>query len=303
MAKYSLPEWIAFDKGERLLNRKPDGLGDGIRHSMTSLIALVVSDVDGTLITPDHSLTSRAQIAVEELKRQRIGFTLASSRPPQGLQSLVKALGVELPFAPFNGAVIVSSPDRIIHKQVIPVSLINRVYSLSEQCGLNLWVYQESGWYAERRDKLVDREERTAGFQARVDSNIRRFFEGCPKLTLAGNPEAVGRCHQKVIKELGTQLEATCSKPRFLDITHKEANKGAVITQLSRILKIPTERIAAIGDGPNDVGMFNRAGISIAMGNAKHEVKRAATFVTNPNTEDGFAKGIERYVLGSVNLV
>lgn len=267
---------------------------------MTPSIALVVSDVDGTLITPDHSLTHRAKDVVRELKRQRIGFTLASSRAPRGLQFLVEALGLELPFAPFNGAVIVSPLGRVIHKQIIPVHLIDRVYRLNSHYGLNLWVYQNNEWYVLRRDEFVEREEQTAGYQARVDADIRTHFEDCPKLTVAGIPELIESCRQGLLNELGTQLEATRSKPRFLDVTLKGATKGAVITNLSRILGIPTEKIAAIGDGPNDVEMFSGSGRSIAMGNASDEVKRAATFVTSPNTDEGFAKGIEEFVLGSV---
>jgi hypothetical protein len=63
------------------------------------------------------------------------------------------------------------------------------------------------------------------------------------------------------------------------------------------LLAIPTARIATIGDMPNDVLMFQQSGVSIAMGNASLDVQRAATFVTTSNTDEGFARAMERFVL------
>ena len=60
---------------------------------------------------------------------------------------------------------------------------------------------------------------------------------------------------------------------------------------------MPLAEVVAIGDGQNDVAMFERGGFSIAMGNASQEVQRAADFVTGSNSEDGFAQAVEQLVL------
>lgn len=70
-----------------------------------------------------------------------------------------------------------------------------------------------------------------------------------------------------------------------------------VVRVLSELLAIPNEHIATIGDMPNDVLMFERSGTSIAMANARPDVRRAATFVTSSNTEEGFAEAMERFIL------
>jgi hydroxymethylpyrimidine pyrophosphatase-like HAD family hydrolase len=72
-----------------------------------------------------------------------------------------------------------------------------------------------------------------------------------------------------------------------------------VIRYLSKALNIPLENIAAIGDQPNDVLMFRPAGFSIAMGNAPDEVKQQASAVTDSYDDEGFAKAVEKYILGS----
>ena len=84
----------------------------------------------------------------------------------------------------------------------------------------------------------------------------------------------------------------------YLDVTHPDANKGYVVTTLSRALSIPPEQIATIGDMPNDVLMFEKSGLSIAMGNASAEVQRRAQFVTSSNEEEGFARAMAAFILG-----
>jgi hydroxymethylpyrimidine pyrophosphatase-like HAD family hydrolase len=87
------------------------------------------------------------------------------------------------------------------------------------------------------------------------------------------------------------------SQKYYLDVTHPDANKGAVVKALSRILAVPQSEIATIGDGANDVAMFEQSAFCIAMGNASPEVQGRADVVTDSNEEDGFAKAIERYLL------
>ena len=88
------------------------------------------------------------------------------------------------------------------------------------------------------------------------------------------------------------------TQPYYLDVTHPDANKGEVVLLLSQLLAIPVEQIATIGDMPNDVLMFAKSGVSIAMVNASPDVQQAATYVTTSYEEEGFANAMERFVLG-----
>jgi len=88
------------------------------------------------------------------------------------------------------------------------------------------------------------------------------------------------------------------SQAYYLDITDRSANKGTGVLALSKLMAIPMAEIAVIGDGDNDVAMFEQAGLSIAIGNGKPAAKAAADFLTDGNDEDGFAKAIDRFILG-----
>jgi hydroxymethylpyrimidine pyrophosphatase-like HAD family hydrolase len=100
-----------------------------------------------------------------------------------------------------------------------------------------------------------------------------------------------------VQQRYGAQVSAARSQPHYLDVTHPTANKGVVIERLSNYYKIPLAQVATLGDQPNDVLMFKRSGLSIAMGNASEEVQREATYVTASNEDEGFAKAIEQFIL------
>lgn len=90
------------------------------------------------------------------------------------------------------------------------------------------------------------------------------------------------------------------SGPNSMEITHTEATKGKGLAAICRHLGVDLARTMAIGDSGNDVPMLAVAGLSVAMGNAPDFVKAAAQTITLPNTEDGAAIAIEKYVLGTM---
>jgi hydroxymethylpyrimidine pyrophosphatase-like HAD family hydrolase len=114
--------------------------------------------------------------------------------------------------------------------------------------------------------------------------------------------ERVQRCEADAQAAFGQHATANRSQPYYLDVTNKNANKGAVVEYLSTHLGMPAKEIAAIGDQPNDVLMFKRSGFSIAMGNASDEVKAQAAAVTDSYNDEGFAKAMETFILGSTRL-
>ena len=107
------------------------------------------------------------------------------------------------------------------------------------------------------------------------------------------------RCEAAARTSFGQRATAARSQPYYLDITNKDANKGAVAEYLSSHMKVPIEEIATIGDQPNDVLMFKKSGLSIAMGNASDEVKKQADVTTDSYNDEGFAKAMERFILGA----
>jgi len=262
-------------------------------------IALVVSDIDGTLITSNHEVTESTKHAAGKLYERGIELALASSRPPRSIVPLADALNLRGPFAAFNGALVVRRNGEVLARSVLSTEIIARVKAIADHFEIGVWLYDELDWWAPWRDAFVDREEHTSGFPPRIEGYAERIAGDANKLTVVGKPELVALAERRVLTELGDQVSASKSKPRFLDVTSYGVHKGTVVVRLAELLDIPTGRVAVIGDGPNDVEMFRQAGVSIAMGQAVDEVKEAAGNVTSSNDDEGWARGIEQYVLGT----
>jgi HAD superfamily hydrolase (TIGR01509 family) len=98
-------------------------------------------------------------------------------------------------------------------------------------------------------------------------------------------------------------VTAARSTPSYLDVTHPEANKGMVVREAARLLHMPLEQIATIGDMLNDVPMLGIAGLGIAMGNAGPEVQAIARHVTRSNEDEGFAYAVDSFILGEPPIV
>ncbi len=262
-------------------------------------ISLVISDIDGTLITSNHEVTEATKAAAAKLYEGGIALSLASSRPPRSIIPLADALKLTGPFAAFNGALVVKREGEVLARSVISTAGIARVRTIADRFHLAVWLYDELDWWVPWRDAFVDREEHTSGFPARLEGYADRITRDANKLTVVGNPDLVAQAEQRILSELATELSASRSKPRFLDVTAYGIHKGTVVVRLAKLLNIPTEHVAVIGDGPNDIEMFKQAGLSIAMGQAVDEVREAATYVTASNDDEGWARGIEQYVLGA----
>src|SRR5262249_39684356 len=120
---------------------------------------------------------------------------------------------------------------------------------------------------------------------------------------ISDDHDKVQRCEAEAQAAFGQHATANRSQPYYLDITHKDANKGAVVEFLSRHLEVPAAEIATIRDQPNDVLMFKPSCFSIAMGNASDQVKATASVTTDSYNDEGFAKAMERFVLGSLGVM
>jgi Cof subfamily protein (haloacid dehalogenase superfamily) len=262
-------------------------------------VRLVVADVDGTLVTPNKVLTPRARAAVHALDEAGIAFTITSGRPPRGMRMLIDELRLRGPIAAFNGGLFVRPDLSVIRKYVMPPDTVSRVVEILSEGGLQVWIYTETEWRVRTRHGLhVDREEGTVKFRPRVVQTFKDLRDPVVKIVgVSDDPDAMVGCAEQMRRTFGQQLSVSMSQPYYLDVTHPNANKGEVVGVLSELLGIPTRQIATVGDMPNDVPMFERSGTSIAMANASADVQRAATFVTSSNTEEGFARAMERCVL------
>lgn len=214
---------------------------------------------------------------------------------------LVAPLALTTPIAAFNGGMLVKPDLSSIEDLVLADHVVAPLIETIRRHDLDVWVYRGTDWFVRDVDAPhVAREQDTVCFPPTVVSAFTDVQERVVKIVGVGDDlSVVVRCEDEVRKQFGDHVSAARSQPYYLDVTHPNANKGAVVRYLSKLFTIPTEQIATVGDMPNDVLMFALSGLSIAMGNSSSDVQRAARRVTTANDDEGFANAIERYVLSS----
>jgi Cof subfamily protein (haloacid dehalogenase superfamily) len=264
-------------------------------------ISLVLADVDGTLVTEEKVLTKRARSAVSALQNAGIRFAITSGRPPLGMAMLFDALDIDTPIAGFNGGLFVERDLKILDEKTVPADIARRAIALIREQGLDAWVYSGNDWLITKADAPhVAREAWTVKFEPKIVADVCEHLQHVAKIVgVSDDYGKVQRCEADAQAKFGQQVTAARSQPYYLDITNKNANKGAVVEYLSHHIRVPAEEIATIGDQMNDVLMFKRSGFSIAMGYASDEVKAQASAVTDSYNDEGFAKAMENLVLGS----
>ncbi len=258
-------------------------------------IALVVSDVDGTLVTKDKVLTEGARRAVQRLHDAGIGFTITSSRPPVGMRFLVEPLGITLPIGPFNGSSIVDTKLKPIEQHLIPVDAVRKSLDVLSEFGIDVWLFTNEQWIIKRDDgKYVPHEQHTIQFDPTYTEDFAPYRASACKIVGASADAALlERCERVMQKALGVEALAIRSQTYYLDITPPGQNKGTFVQAMAERLGISTDAVATIGDMQNDLAMFKISRLSIAMGNATDEVKEQASHVTTSNEDEGFAGAIE----------
>src|SRR5262249_34485151 len=155
--------------------------------------------------------------------------------------------------------------------------------------GLDVWVYRGHDWLVGKADgPHVAHEAWTVKFSPKVGTDGAETLDEDAKFVVVSDDlDKVQRYAADARATFAPRATANRSQPYYLDVTNKDANKGAVLEFLARHLGVPPSEIATIGDQPTDVPMFKRSGFSIAMGNASDQVKAQASATTDSYNDEG----------------
>ncbi|MDE2329264.1 MAG: HAD family hydrolase [Bradyrhizobium sp.] len=258
-------------------------------------ISLVVSDVDGTLLTRDKVLTDKAARAARQLQDSGVGFTIVSSRPTIGMRFLIEPLHITLPFGSFNGSSITDPQLNPIEQHLIPASAAQRSLEILNRFKVDIWLFTRDQWLTRNPDGEYNPLEKRA---IKADPVIIEDFApylsaACKIVGSTSDAALLQRCEIAMQQALGTQAMAVRSQSYYLDITPPGYDKGTFVEAIARRTGVPADAVATIGDMQNDLAMFRKCGMSIAMGNASDDIKRQATHVTASNQDEGFAGAID----------
>jgi len=260
---------------------------------------LVISDVDGTLVRHDKSLAEATIAAVGRLTLAGIPFTLISARPPSGIAPMVERLGIAAPVAAFNGGTIVAPDGIVLERHFVDEMVVRGIFHLAEGSGATPWVFAYGHWHVlDPNSPHIGHERIAANQEPVVVDDLESLFGAVDKLTwVDDDPARLTALEARCKDAYGPLATIARSQTYYLDVTHPNANKGDGVEALARLIGVNLEQVAVLGDMPNDLPMFARAGFTIAMGQAPDDVRAAARYVSTSNDADGVAHAIDEYLL------
>jgi HAD superfamily hydrolase (TIGR01484 family) len=199
-------------------------------------IALVISDVDGTLLTRDKVLTDKAARAARQLQDSGVGFTIVSSRPTIGMRFLIEPLRITLPIGSFNGSSITDPQLNPIEQHLIPTSAAQRSLKVLNQFKVDIWLFTNDKWLTRNRDGEYNPLEKRA---IKTDPVIVEDFApylsaACKIVGSTSDAALLQRCENAIQQALGTQALAVRSQSYYLDITPPGYDKGTFVEAIAR---------------------------------------------------------------------
>ncbi|MBO4549225.1 MAG: HAD family phosphatase [Bacteroidaceae bacterium] len=264
-------------------------------------VRFLASDLDGTLLTTEKTITPYTQEVLIEEQKRGITIILASGRPLYSILPYAEQLELQRFggfIISFNGSLVWDCAEgKAIKKQAIPLSLIPELvaaigseFRIHGYKGNNIVVQgkpDEHSLYISRANKMP-----------LIETNdfAETITEPQHKCIVTGAPRKLWHLEKRLQKQFEADFSICRSESFLLEIMPKGIDKADALRELLERVGGETKELLCLGDGYNDLNMMRLAGVSCATQNAKKQVKQAATFVTKSNDRDGVALAVEKYV-------
>ncbi|MFV9510579.1 Cof-type HAD-IIB family hydrolase [Tepidibacillus sp. LV47] len=263
---------------------------------------LVAIDLDDTLLADDLTISSQTIEAIREAVDKGVMVTLATGRMFQSAKKYAKAIELDVPIITYHGAYIKNVlSGELLFQRLVPYELSIDVIKDLKEKNKHIQIYLDDQLYVEEEDRYIRDYAKASDVSYHVvDDLLQQMDESQTepiKILIIDDPANIQTLEKEYQYRYGNQLHVTISKPYFLEITHPEATKGNAIRFLAKQKGITMEQVIAIGDSYNDRDMIELAGLGVAMGNARPEVKAIADYVTKTNNDHGVWEVFQKFVL------
>ncbi len=277
---------------------------------------LYISDLDGTLLTPESTLPPSAMKRLNYLIGRGLKFTIATARNYDSVHPILSGLDFKFPVILFNGVYLTDfhTGKNISDSHFLHQDLMDRMIDPILEQGLDPFVYT----YGEKHQVLY-RNINNAGAQAYFDSlagaGRLQFTENyhwhpdhdISGLLLIDQKQALQPVYEHFSEKFHSDISMYFAEDIYhsgffwLQIFHRHANKGNMVKYLAKHLNIPLSDVVVFGDYLNDLDMFEIAGHSVAVANALPEIKQAAKEVIGSNQEFAVIDFLENRGFGKLD--
>ena len=260
---------------------------------------LLALDLDGTLLNSALRLSDTNAEAVRGAMERGVQVVLATARFYGIALRTASRLDVQTPLICSNGA-LVKRPngDELLHLD-LDLDLAREVTTLGDERGWDMFTTIGDATYMQMRPGIIP--ERLPGGLKIADRQSDHIQEAPPTCVLVFGEDAVNEISERFLPtyegRAGFSINRPTNSPHYVILTHPYANKAHALEAVLKDLAVPPEETIAMGDSESDIGMFQLAGLGIAMRNSPDEVKREALHVAPSNDEDGVAWAIQKFLL------
>ena len=262
-------------------------------------IDTIVTDMDGTLLSANSELSDYTVQVMQECKRRGIRLIPASGRTHASMHSYLCRLDTGMPYIGGNGAEIVGADHRLIQQLTLEVGLAREICAAMKEAGFYVQIYGDDAFYYEADCEAANNYKISSRMRGEAVGDLCSFLNfGTPKVLSVNDPADVEKYLPVMSRRFAGRATFTVSEPYFLEAEPIGATKGEALRRLADMRgDILPERTLAFGDSLNDLSLLSFTPHSVAMGNAREELKQAAAYVCGRNTEDGLAHFVEEHVL------
>lgn len=277
----------------------PQARGTGKRRVSSRRIDLVALDLDGTLLTSDKKLSVKAIDAVTEVRKRGIKVVIATARPPRTVREIYGHLKLNTHQINYNGALI-QHPEHetfLRHEPISPdlaYAICTVARQTDQQCIIALEILDK--WYTDKHDPTLETETSKLFKPDYVGPLLEPLKQPITKLMVLAPPNRMAIIRKVLMQRYKDAATFVIAEDHLTQIAHINADKGRALHFICEKYKIDPQYTMAIGDGPNDLGMIQAAGLGVAMGNAFDEVKEAADVIAPSNDKDGVAHTLWKYI-------
>ena len=278
---------------------------------VTPTYRMIAIDLDGTLLSPEGKVTQRTRDAIHKCLSAGMLVCFATGRNWTESRTVLEMVGHHHHAVFAGGAMVIDTAQEVtLHRTGVDPDLAREVCRVLEENGHAVLALQDTG--AAGVDYLVSDEidlnaetvhwmSVTAAMVHHVPHLSRYTHEHTIRLGMVAAPDEVGKVHQQLLEKFGERiflhrLFVPTAEVEVLEIFDPAVNKWEGILHVARRHEIEAEQIIAIGDDVNDLPMLTKAGLGVAMGNARDEIKAAAKKVIGHNRDDGLAAFLEELV-------
>lgn len=300
-------------KRHRTLNSVPFAYDEGV-----SMIRVIASDMDGTLLNEEHMLSERTITAIKAAQKKGIRFIISTGRSFKQVMHVMKNVGITCDYIVNSGAEIRNADNEILQSSCMNMRDCKATYEVLKKYNVTcLFTTDEMDYYIgslkEREQELI---EHIRLFQPNLSEAEIRDSELFLFLTMntigvssfdeleALNPRIIKVFAMSndlgVLKKIDAELQknpnlaVASSFANNIEVTDKNAQKGIALKNYIESLGYTMDEVMVFGDSMNDYSMLSmNFGVTIAMENGMKKIKDAAKYVTKSNAEDGVAYVIE----------